>query len=188
MHAHTLSVRPLKEADIPFLIEYWFNCSDEDYIRMGVDKSKLMSKKDCENYFLNICNTPIEQAHSFYLIWLINNEPVGHNSLNEIIHGEIANLHLHMWNSKFRGQGFGPILFCKAVVEFYKLFQFKLILCEPKSSNLMPNKMLSKIGYTKWKTTVSKSSEMSLTCETNSYLISKDVSLTYLSQLNYQLT
>ena len=60
-------------------------------------------------------------------------------------------MHLHMWNAEYRGKGYGAKLFCMAALEFYTMFNLKMILCEPRSSNPMPNKMLANIGFKKWK-------------------------------------
>ena len=177
-----LSVRPMIKEDIPLLVQYWFDCGDDDFIRMGIDKSQFYSREECHQVLLDIYYTPIEKTDSFFFIWLVNGEPVGHNSLNDIVKGEIANLHLHLWNSQFRGQGIGANLFCLAVLEFYKLFELKIILCEPLKNNLMPNKMLQKIGYQKWKTYTTKSSAISLTSELNCYLIDEDTSAKFLNQ------
>lgn len=41
----TLSIRPLKEDDIPNIVDYWFQNTDENLIQMGADKTKLFSQK-----------------------------------------------------------------------------------------------------------------------------------------------
>lgn len=97
--------------------------------------------------------------------------PVGYNALKDILKNEIGHIYLHMWDTAYRGKGYGAKLFCMAALEFYKLFNLKMMLCEPRSSNPVPNRMLSKIGFKKWKTYLSTSSELSLTCELNSYII-----------------
>ena len=176
-----LSVDVLKENEIKHIVNYWFSCSNEDLIRMGVDKSKLTSKEDFYKDLLNTFKQPIEESKSFYIIWYINDEPVGHNSYKDVIQGEIASIHLHMWNDKHRGKGFGAKLFCLSALEFYKLFSPKIIVCEPALNNPMPNAMLKKIGFKNWRTNFSKTSYISLLCENTSYLIDKETSINYLN-------
>lgn len=166
-----LSVRSLQQNDIPHIVNYWFKNTDEHLIRMGVDKSKLSSEIEFTHILQNIFNTPFEKKKIHYMIWLIENKPVGYNALKDIVSGEIAHMHLHMWDAEYRGKGYGSRLFCMAALEFYQLFNLKMILCEPCSSNLMPNKMLAKAGFQRWKTYVSTSSDLSATCELNSYII-----------------
>lgn len=167
----TLSIRSLQEVDIPYIVDYWFKNTNENLIQMGVDKTKLISQLEFENSLQTIRSTPLEKVKSHYIIWLIDNRPVGYNALKDIVRDEIAHMHLHMWNAEYRGKGYGATLFCMAALEFYNTFNLKMILCEPRSSNPMPNKMLAKIGFKKWKTYISTSSELSQTCELNSYII-----------------
>lgn len=167
----TLSIRSLQEEDIPNIVNYWFKNTDENLVRMGVAKSKLTSEIEITQSLKTVCHTPLEKTRSHYMIWFIDDKPVGYNALKDIVQGEIAHMHLHMWNADYRGKGYGAKLFCMAALEFYRMFHLKMILCEPRSSNPMPNKMLTKIGFKKWKTYISTSSELSETCELNSYII-----------------
>jgi RimJ/RimL family protein N-acetyltransferase len=176
----TISIRPLQEEDIPNIVDYWFKNTDENLIQMGVDKTKFVSQTEFTNSLQAICNAPLDKVKSYYLIWLIDNKPIGYNALKDILKDEIANMHLHMWNAEYRGKGYGAKLFCMAALEFYSMFNLKMILCEPRSSNPMPNKMLAKIGFKKWKTYLSTSSELSLTCELNSYIIDAEIAANFL--------
>jgi hypothetical protein len=177
-----LSVRPLQESDIQYIVDYWFKSTDEFLLQMGADKSKLISENDFSNSLQLICNTPLSERKFHYMIWLIDNEPVGYNALKDISTNNIAHMHLHMWNVDYRGKGFGAKLFCIAALEFYKIFNLKMILCEPRASNPIPNRMLTKIGFPKWKTYLSTSSELALTCELNSYIIDPEIAAHFLNQ------
>jgi len=180
----TLSVRSFQSDDISNIVDYWFKNSDENLLQMGVNKTKLISPLEYANTLQAICNTPLEKVKSHYMIWLIDNKPIGYNALKDIVRGEIAHMHLHMWNAEYRGKGYGARLFCMAAVKFYDMFNLKMILCEPRSSNPMPNKMLTKIGFKKWKTYVSTSSELSETCELNSYIIDLNTATHFLDNIS----
>lgn len=177
-----LSIRPLREGDIPNIVSYWFENSDANLIQMGADKTKLNSQTEFTNSLKTVCNTPLDKAKSYYMTWLIDDKPIGYNALKDIAKNEIAHMHLHMWNAEYRGKGYGAKLFCMAALEFYSIFNLKMILCEPRSSNPIPNKMLEKIGFKKWKTYLSTSSELSLTCELNSYIIDHNVATHFLGR------
>ncbi len=176
----TLSIRPLQEEDISHIVDYWLKNTDENLIQMGADKNKLSSRTEFTNFLQTICHSPLEKVKSYYMTWLIDNKPVGYNVVRDILKNEIANIHLHMWDAEYRGKGYGAKLFCMAALEFYKIFNLKIILCEPRSSNPMPNKMLTKIGFKKWKTYLSTSSELSLTCELNSYIVDPETAAAFL--------
>jgi hypothetical protein len=66
---------------------------------------------------------------------------------------KIAHMHLHTWKQNWRVQSFGKRLFCLTALEFYRLFDLKLILCEPRAINPTPNNMLTKAGFKKGKLT-----------------------------------
>ena len=178
----SLSIRPLTEKDIPNIVSYWFENTDENLFQMGADKTKLNSKIEFTNSLQTICNTPLDKAKSYYMIWLIDDVPVGYNALKDISKNEIGHIHLHMWDAAYRGKGYGAKLFCMAAIEFYKTFNLKMMLCEPRSSNPIPNKMLSKIGFKKWKAYLSTSSELAFTCELNSYIIDPAIAAHFLEQ------
>src|ERR1700677_2574776 len=147
-----LSLRPLIEQDIPHILRYWFDQTDSELLQMGVERSKLTSEQEFAQYLKDICDTPLDKAQTYFLVWLIDNKPVGYNALKDIFHHELGHMHLHMWDPGHRGKGYGARLFCMAALEFYRLFNLKIILCEPRSSNPTPNKMLTKVGFKKWRT------------------------------------
>lgn len=175
-----LSIRPLEENDIPYIVRYWFENDDENLLRIGADKAKFICPHSFAQSLEIVCKTPLEQVKSYYLVWLIDNKPIGYNALKDICVDGIAHMHLNMWDSAYRGKGYGAKLFCMAALKFYQLFQLKMILCEPRSTNPMPNKMLTKIGFQKWKTYVSTASELALTCELNSYIINPTIAANFL--------
>ncbi|WP_419420209.1 GNAT family N-acetyltransferase [Legionella sp. D16C41] len=177
-----LSIRALREEDIPNIVNYWFENNDANFIRMGADKAKLNSPIKFAHSLQAICSAPLKEVASYYLVWLINEKAIGYSALKDILRDEIAHMHLHMWDVESRGKGYGAKLFCMAALEFYKIFNLKMILCEPRSSNKLPNNMLTKIGFKKWKTYLSTSSELALTCELNSYVIDPKLAAHFLTQ------
>lgn len=64
----TLSIRSLEEKDIPSIVNYWFDNTDESLLQMGADKTKLSSKTELTHLLLTICNTPLDKAKSYYMI------------------------------------------------------------------------------------------------------------------------
>jgi hypothetical protein len=106
---------------------------------------------------------------------------VGYNALKNIRRGKIADMHLHMWDTQFRGKGFGQKLFCMSAMKFFELFEVKIILCEPKSTNEMPNRMLQKIGYEQWKSYMAQSSELTFVEKINSYMVDRETTTRFLS-------
>ncbi len=175
-----LSVRPLQSQDIPSIANYWLEASDDDLTRMGCDTKKVRTLKSFEENLAEILNTPLEKAKTDYSIWCVDGKAVGFSSLKNIKYKESGDMHLHIWDSSLRGKGYGPVLFCLSAVTFYHQYQLKKIICEPKSSNPLPNRMLQKIGFPLVKTYEGASSELSAVCELNQYDIQPKIAEEYL--------
>ena len=111
---------------------------------------------------------------TFALAWCVNGEAIGHSSLKDIVPGDSGSIHLHMWRADLRGKGHGSHLFCLAVIDFYKRFKLRRMICEPKADNLVANRLLRRIGFPFIFTRVGKSSELSGVCKLNRYDCTRD--------------
>ena len=177
-----LFIRTMMQSDIDLLVDYWHKCCDADFLRMGIDKDKFPSAQALAAKLALMYQLPSTETKSSYRFWMMDGETVGYSVLNNIKENAIANIHLHLFESEFRGHGYGKTLFCLSVVDFYRAFNLKIILCEPCSSNPMPNRMLEKIEFEKWKTYVSTPAEVALTTQVNSYLISLEKAKAFLKK------
>ena len=170
-----LTVRPLMAEDVDGYVAYLTRVPRADAERMGLAVDRVPSAADLGSNLKAILATPVERVRSFMLAWCIDGKVIGHSSLKEIVPGDFGKMHLHMWRADLRGKGFGPRLFCLAALDFYDRFNLKRIICEPKSDNPMPNRMLQKIGFPLVLTHVAASSELSVVCELNRYEILRDI-------------
>jgi len=174
------AVRPLAREDFPHVINYWVNAAPEYLLGMGADPGKMPSRDVWQADLERILATPERQAKTFYLIWLVDGQPIGFNSLKNIVHGKHGEMHLHIWQSGSRGKGYGAVLFCLAAVEFFKRFDLKTIYCEPSAANAAPNRMLQRIGFPLVLTHTTASSEISQVCEVNRYAIDRKIAEAFL--------
>jgi RimJ/RimL family protein N-acetyltransferase len=166
-----LSVRELREEDIPFIVRYWTEASPADLERMGADAAKVPAAPVFTASLRGILATPVEERKNSYSIWLAGGRAIGFSSLKNIVFGQRGEMHLHMWDPGVRGKGYGPVLFCLSTLDYYRLHDLKEIICEPRAINPFPNKMFQKIGFPLVKTHTAASSELSLVCELNRYAI-----------------
>lgn len=142
-----LSVRPIHEADFEQIVDYFLKADKAFLVGMGVDIAKLPTRDAWLELLQKEYQHPIEQKSFFYLIWLLNDTPVGHSNINKIRFGEEAYMHLHSWNPPNRKKGMG-LQFIKMCLPYYfDLFQLKKLYCEPYALNPAPNKTLQKIGF-----------------------------------------
>jgi RimJ/RimL family protein N-acetyltransferase len=83
----------------------------------------------------------------YYILWLLNNEAIGHSNINKIIYGQEAYMHLHLWQSEIRQKGIGFGLMKMTLPFYFYKFKLKYLYCEPSAANPAPNKTLAKLGF-----------------------------------------
>ncbi|NAS29785.1 GNAT family N-acetyltransferase [Flavobacteriaceae bacterium R38] len=142
-----LSTREMSESDIKKIVDYFVD-ADIEYLKgMGADKSKLPDReKWIEKLHLEFQKSYKEKKF-YYIIWLVDNQAVGHSNINNINFGESATMHLHLWKNNIRKKGLGLEFVKRSIPYYFKNFELKNLICEPYSKNIAPNKVLKKIGF-----------------------------------------
>lgn len=141
------SVRELKPEDAKYIVNYFHDGSHDFLWDMGVDPEKLPPKAEWEDMIVDDLDYPMEERKFYYLLWLINDEPVGHANLSHIHYGEEANMHLHMWDEAHRKSGGGSSFVTLCLAQFFEKYNLKRIVCEPNADNPAPNRVLEKLGF-----------------------------------------
>src|ERR1700756_4036194 len=103
-----IEVRPFSSREEYELMLDYFYKADDPFLRgMGVDRLKLPERdKWLEALLLDHEKTDGERDR-FYLIWIFRGRRVGHSSINKIVLGAEAFIHLHLWKSQLRRAGLG---------------------------------------------------------------------------------
>src|SRR5262249_55982368 len=114
---------------------------------MGVDPARLPARAEWKAAMLQDARRCDQEKERFFLTWLADDEPVGHSSINKIVVGEEAFIHLHLWRTGLRRSGLGTQLFQLSVAYMFDRFGLKRILCEPYADNPAPNRVLTKLGF-----------------------------------------
>jgi RimJ/RimL family protein N-acetyltransferase len=170
-----LTVREFRPSDIESIVRYFYDAPAADLERMGVEASRLPPEDDMRASLAEVLKVPAGEGPSCYLIWEVDGRAIGHASLKDIIPRECGGMHLHMWDDSCRGKGIGGELFCRAALEFYRLYDLPMIVCEPRAANPMPNRMLQKIGFPLVRTYRGASSSLSAVTELNRYEIRREI-------------
>lgn len=142
------STHQLSRSDIPHVIDYWYNCTDEYLISLGADPDKFPSKDAFIEMLENQLSLSDKDKKGFAMIWNLNGVPIGHNNINQINYGKDAYMHLHIWKPELRIKGLGTSLLTQSIPHFFKKFDLNKIYCEPFADNPAPNKTLPKLGFT----------------------------------------
>ena len=147
-----LSVRPLKSSEAHFVVDYFHNASDEFLLKMGADRLKLPARKIWIELIEQQSQLPYNEMSMYYVIWLLDDEPIGHSNINRITFGQEAFMHLHLWNPTRRKSGMGQQLVSQSIPYYFENFRLKRLLCEPNAFNNPPNRTLPKVGFRHIKT------------------------------------
>lgn len=143
----SLIVREIEVKDIDSLLDYWYNSSDEHFLKMGADSSKLPNRNDFYNALVKQINSPFQKKQAYALIWEEKGVPIGHSNVNNIVFGKEAFMHLHVWNIDKRKKGSGTILIQKSLPFYFEKLQLETLFCQPYALNPAPNKTLENVGF-----------------------------------------
>lgn len=143
-----LSIRELQPSDIPLIADYWVNSPNEHLLAMGVDLAKVPPREAFIEMLENQYSLPIEKRQAYCIIWLLNGNPIGHCNTNPTTFGDVAKMHLHIWNKENRRSQIGTALLKMTIPLFFEKLQLKRLFCEPYALNPAPNRTLEKVGFT----------------------------------------
>ncbi len=141
------TTRPIQTGDIPLLIDYWLSADESFLSGMGADISKIPPREVWEDMLNEQIKTPLDKKKSYCIIWLQHEKPIGHSNVNNIIYGQEAFMHLHLWKPDSRQKGLGTEFVKKTIPWFFEDLKLKDLFCEPYALNTAPNKTLEKLGF-----------------------------------------
>lgn len=129
------------------MVDYFLG-ADPAFLRgMGVDPGKLPKREAWLKSALRDHERSDRDRQRFYLAWIHRGALVGHSSLNQVMIGEEAFIHLHLWVGGLRMHGLGTQFFRASATQFMRALQLKRIWCEPYAENPAPNRVLLKSGF-----------------------------------------
>lgn len=141
------TIRELENQDIPRIISYFLEADEDDLNRMGVAPEKLPEQAEWETLFLADAHRSVKDKQFYYLIWEVDEMPIGHACINKINFRKEAFMHLHIWDPAHRRSGSGSFFIENCIDRFFKVFQLERLLCEPNARNQAPNRTLEKTGF-----------------------------------------
>lgn len=142
-----ISVREGTYNDIELIADYWLGSTKEYLHSMGADIEKLPSRQGFSDMLTKQIDLSYNQKVAYVLIWLMDGQPIGHTNVNDIIYGQSAYMHLHLWVGESRKRGIGTILVKEALPYFFENLELKELFCQPYALNEAPNKTLKKVGF-----------------------------------------
>jgi len=129
------------------MLDYFYKADDPFLRGMGVDRLRLPERDKWLDELLADHEKPDAERDRFYLVWIFRGQRVGHSSINKIVLGDEAFIHLHLWNSQLRRGGLGTEFVRRSASFYFKRFNLQKLVCEPWAENPAPNRVLEKLGF-----------------------------------------
>ena len=142
-----LNVREIQVNDIEKIVDYFVYADAEFLEGMGADKSKLPKKEKWITKLESEFEKSYKNKDFYYIIWLLDNQAIGHSNINNIEFEKSAIMHLHIWDKNKRKSGLGLDFLRLTIPYYFRNFGLKKLICEPSSKNIAPNKVLKKLGF-----------------------------------------
>lgn len=142
-----MKVRELQVDDIERIVDYFLQSNTEFLKGMGADKSKLPNRKEWIDLLKVELEKPYSEKEFYYIIWLLDDQAIGHSNINKIQYGNSATMHLHLWNKDNRGKGLGVDFLRLTIPYYFKNIELQKVICEPIANNIAPNRVLEKLGF-----------------------------------------
>jgi RimJ/RimL family protein N-acetyltransferase len=143
-----IELKDLSEAEIPFILSYWYH-SPEGFIEaMGVDLNKLPSEKEMKKLLMKRVedNSSLTESKLNALIILVEGRPVGVHSLTPFIQGDHGIFHAHICDASMRGKGIALESYPMACKVFAKRFSLKKIVFKTPEQNIGAIKVKERLG------------------------------------------
>ena len=147
-----LTVRPLNIDEVPLIVNYFHHANEADLIQMGAAAELLPTPEEWTKKLELQLKLPDREKELFYLLWCVNEKPIGHSNLSHLQYGKTAKVHLHLWSREQRKGGFGKQFMERSLEHYFTRFNLKEIICEPKAENPAPNKLIPQLGFNLLKT------------------------------------
>jgi RimJ/RimL family protein N-acetyltransferase len=168
-----VDVREATKQDFELITDYFHSADHAFLMAMGVDQEKLPSRVSWTQKLEQELQKPYRAKKLYYIIWEESSVPIGHSNISDIVYGDSAKMHLHIWEKDFRMKDIGQYLIRKSISLYFKNIGLSQIVCEPISTNKAPNKTLLKIGFPLEKTYETIPGHFNYLQEVNRYVLHK---------------
>jgi RimJ/RimL family protein N-acetyltransferase len=142
-----LEVRPMRPDEAGFAVDYFHDATPEHLEMMGVDPTRMRPRDVWRQALAEQLTRPARECANFAVIWLESDKPVGFSTINSIVFGDRAYMHLHVVAPGNRAKGIGAECVKRGVAIYFETFALKRLFCEPNAFNVAPNRTLQRAGF-----------------------------------------
>lgn len=141
-------VRDLSEADIPFVLDYWFHSPPGFIESLGADLTKLPAEAqfaDSLRQRIRTNETLVSSKLSSLAI-LHDGDFVGFHNLNPLTEGDFGVFHAHISRPEFRRRGIAECSYPQACRVYLQRFDLRRILFKTPTQNVGAIRVKEKLG------------------------------------------
>jgi len=144
----SVSVRDLSEADIQFVLDYWFRSPTGFIESLGADPTKLPAEAQFGDSLRQRVRTNAGLGGSRLTSLAILHEEqfVGFHNLNPLVEGDFGVFHAHISRPEFRRRGVAECSYPQACRVFLQRFDLKRILFKTPARNVGAIRVKEKLG------------------------------------------
>ena len=146
------TLRDLRSADLPAILDYWRFSAAEVLDFMGVHRQSLGSTEDIHRRFMNAMRTDDPGQPTMAFAITLDTRLVGYTLLHRYS-DEINYSHWHIIGSDLRGKGLSTALYPQRIKAYFDVAPISRLIHQTRTRNLGVNRMLDKfiaVSETKW--------------------------------------
>ena len=143
----TRVARPMLLSETDIIIDYFHSASPEFLNTLGVDPSLLLERAQWKARFEHLFALPIEERNFFAIMWEIDGHPAGWSSVDKVVFGQEAYMHLHILDPERRRAGNGTFFVRESAKIYFDTLRISRLFCEPHALNVAPNRTLQAAGF-----------------------------------------
>jgi RimJ/RimL family protein N-acetyltransferase len=142
-----LTVREMGLDEVGIRVDYFHESSDDHLLRLGVDRSLLPTRQTWLAFYEEDFARPASDRESYALIWDLDGSIVGFSSVDHIVFGAEASMHLHILSPSCRRVGLGAEFVRLSAREYFRVLRLDRLFSEPNALNVAPNRTLQSAGF-----------------------------------------
>lgn len=148
----SVHVREMLLEEVDLIIDYFHESKPEHLEMLGVDPTRLPGRAQWRQLYESDSAQPIERRRSLLVVWELGSVPIGFSTVDRIVYGSEAYMHLHIVSPTQRRGGYGATCVRKSAEIYFDRLRLERLYCEPNAFNVAPNRTLQKAGFTYLKT------------------------------------
>lgn len=143
-----VSVREMPLSEVGTRIRYFHEASDHYLLALGVDCELLPKPEAWQSFHERDYERPMTERENYALVWELDGQAVGFSSLDHIVFGQEAFMHLHIVEPSWRRRGLGTRFVKLSASKYFEVFELKYLYCEPNALNAAANRTLQRARFT----------------------------------------